>query len=59
LPGVHGATLSRCIERVTMLVYQNLSTRGGQVRLGVDSLLVRNGDVLLRVYDVWASRDQV
>ena len=29
--------------------------RGGREHLGVDSLLVRNGDVLLRVCDVRAS----
>ena len=30
--------------------------KGGRVRLGVDFPMARNGNVLLRVCDVWASR---
>src|SRR5271157_736852 len=42
-----------------LLVYQHPSWRGGRVRLGVDFRSVRNGNVLLRVCDVWASRSGI
>ncbi len=39
-----------------MLAFNPLH-RGGRVRLGVDLPLVMNGNVLLRVCDVWANRN--
>jgi hypothetical protein len=39
-----------------MLAFNTPCGRGGRVRLGVDFPMVRNGNVLLRVCDIWASR---
>jgi hypothetical protein len=39
-----------------VLAFNTPRKKGGRVRLGVDFPMVRNGIILLRVCDVWASR---
>ena len=39
-----------------MLAFNTPCRRGGRERLGVEFPMVRNGNVLLRVCDVWVSR---
>ena len=49
-------SLGIIVIEAKMLAFNTPCRRGGRVRLGVEFPMVRNGNVLLRVCDVWVSR---